>query len=102
MKPCLPLEQALNPGAGIYLSNRGVAFTIPEGHPAHLYMLLAFRGRVCDRLFDTALGKKAAGENGTVFPDLSRWHSDSFRPAFHHLVGLRRPSEDGCPQTRRI
>src|SRR4030043_1648375 len=35
-------EQALNPGAGIYMSNRGVAFTIPEGHPAHKYMLLAF------------------------------------------------------------
>ncbi len=35
-------QQALNPGAGIYLSNRGVAFTIPEGHPAHKYMLLAF------------------------------------------------------------
>ena len=35
-------EQALSPGAGIYMSNRGVAFTIPEGHPAHNYMLLAF------------------------------------------------------------
>ena len=35
-------QQALNPGAGIYMSNRGVAFTIPEGHPAHPYMLLAF------------------------------------------------------------
>ena len=35
-------QEALNPGAGIYLSNRGVAFTIPEGHPTHQYMLLAF------------------------------------------------------------
>jgi general L-amino acid transport system permease protein len=35
-------QEALNPGAGIYMSNRGVAFTIPEGHPAHKYMLLAF------------------------------------------------------------
>jgi general L-amino acid transport system permease protein len=35
-------QQAFNPGAGIYMSNRGVAFTIPEGHPAHKYMLLAF------------------------------------------------------------
>ncbi len=35
-------QQALNPGAGIYMSNRGVAFTIPEWHPAHPYMLLAF------------------------------------------------------------
>jgi general L-amino acid transport system permease protein len=35
-------QEALNPGAGIYLSNRGVAFTIPEGHPAHQFMLLTF------------------------------------------------------------
>jgi general L-amino acid transport system permease protein len=35
-------EQALNPGAGIYLSNRGVAFTILQAHPAHKYILLAF------------------------------------------------------------
>jgi len=35
-------QEALNPGAGIYLSNRGVAFTIPEVHPAHKYMLLTF------------------------------------------------------------
>ncbi len=35
-------RQALHPGAGIFLSNRGVAFTVPEWHPAHPYMLLAF------------------------------------------------------------
>jgi general L-amino acid transport system permease protein len=35
-------RQAICPGAGIYLCNRGVAFTIPEAHPAHLYMLIAF------------------------------------------------------------
>jgi general L-amino acid transport system permease protein len=37
-----PPREALSPGAGIYLSNRGIAFTIPETHPAHLYILLAF------------------------------------------------------------
>jgi general L-amino acid transport system permease protein len=35
-------RQAICPGAGIYLCNRGVAFTIPEAHPAHLYMFVAF------------------------------------------------------------
>ena len=35
-------QEAVSPGAGIFMSNRGVAFTIPEGHPAHQYMLLAF------------------------------------------------------------
>ena len=36
-----PPREALTPGAGIYLSNRGVAFTVPEGHPVHLYILLS-------------------------------------------------------------
>jgi general L-amino acid transport system permease protein len=36
-----PPREAINPGAGIFLSNRGVGFTIPEWHLAHQYMLLA-------------------------------------------------------------
>jgi general L-amino acid transport system permease protein len=35
-------REAICPGAGMYLCNRGVAFTIPVAHPAHKYMLLAF------------------------------------------------------------
>jgi general L-amino acid transport system permease protein len=34
-------RQALCPVNGLYLCNRGVAFTIPETHPAHKYMVLA-------------------------------------------------------------
>jgi general L-amino acid transport system permease protein len=37
-----PPREAISPGAGIFLSNRGIAFTIPEGHPGHLYIFLAF------------------------------------------------------------
>ncbi len=36
-----PPREAVNAGAGIFLSNRGIAFTVPEAHPAHLYMLIA-------------------------------------------------------------
>ena len=35
-------RQALNPFAGVYLCNRGVALPVPAEHPAHFYMLLAF------------------------------------------------------------
>ncbi|MCJ7593379.1 MAG: ABC transporter permease subunit, partial [Desulfobacterales bacterium] len=35
-------RQAICPVEGLYLCNRGVAFAVPEGHPAHKYMLLAF------------------------------------------------------------
>jgi general L-amino acid transport system permease protein len=34
-------RQALSPVNGLFLCNRGLAFTIPEAHPAHKYMLLA-------------------------------------------------------------
>lgn len=37
-----PPREALSPVAGIFMSNRGVALTVPEGHPAHLHMFLAF------------------------------------------------------------
>jgi len=35
-------RQALCPINGLFLCNRGVAFTVPEAHPAHKYMILAF------------------------------------------------------------
>ena len=35
-------RQALNPMKGLFLCNRGVAFAVPEAHPAHKYMVLAF------------------------------------------------------------
>jgi general L-amino acid transport system permease protein len=37
-----PPREAISPGAGIYLCNRGVAFPVPEAHSAHLFMFLAF------------------------------------------------------------
>jgi general L-amino acid transport system permease protein len=36
-----PPRQALNPITGVFLCNRGVVFTVPEAHPAHVYMLAA-------------------------------------------------------------
>ncbi len=35
-------RQALNPMAGLFLCNRGVAFAVPAAHPAYIYMFLAF------------------------------------------------------------
>ena len=35
-------RQALAPFPGVFLCNRGVAFAVPEAHPAHMYMLIAF------------------------------------------------------------
>jgi general L-amino acid transport system permease protein len=35
-------KRALHPVAGIFLSNRGLVFAVPESHPAHKYMAVAF------------------------------------------------------------
>ncbi len=35
-------RQALNPMPGVYLCNRGLLFGVPESHPIHTWMLLAF------------------------------------------------------------
>jgi general L-amino acid transport system permease protein len=35
-------RQALNPFKGVFLCNRGLVFAVPEPHPAHGYMALAF------------------------------------------------------------
>jgi general L-amino acid transport system permease protein len=35
-------RQAINPVGGVFLSNRGLVFGVPESHPAHVYMMFAF------------------------------------------------------------
>jgi general L-amino acid transport system permease protein len=35
-------RQATSPFNGVFLSNRGLVFAVPESHPAHFYMLIAF------------------------------------------------------------
>lgn len=61
-------RQALRPLTGIFLCNRGVAFTVPEGHPAHKYMLLAFL-LGCGMVYILRRWAKKRQENmGRVFP----------------------------------
>jgi len=61
-------EEALSPGAGIYMSNRGVAFTIPEGHPAHNYMLLAFVAACMIVYLIRRWARKRQEKTGQFFP----------------------------------
>ena len=61
-------RQALSPLDGLFLCNRGVAFTIPETHPAHKYMLLAlFAGCVVAYLL-RRWAKKRQEKTGEIFP----------------------------------
>ncbi len=61
-------EQALNPGAGIYLSNRGVVFTTLQGHPAHKYILLAFVVGCVIVYLMRRWARKRQEKTGQIFP----------------------------------
>ncbi len=61
-------EQALNPGAGVYLSNRGVVFTILQGHPAHKYILLAFVVGCVIVYLMRRWARKRQEKTGQIFP----------------------------------
>jgi general L-amino acid transport system permease protein len=75
-----PPSDALCPGAGIYLCNRGVAFTIPEAHPAHLYMFFAFLAGCVGAYFIRRWAKKRQERTGQYFP--------VFRVSLVLLIGL--------------
>ncbi|MDH4266982.1 MAG: amino acid ABC transporter permease [Deltaproteobacteria bacterium] len=61
-------REAICPGAGIYLCNRGVAFTIPAAHPAHKYMLLAFVAGCVIAYLMRRWARKRQEKTGQIFP----------------------------------
>ncbi len=61
-------RQALNPFAGVFLTNRGLVFAVPEFHPAHTYMGVAFlAGCVCV-FFLRRWARRRQAKTGMVFP----------------------------------
>jgi general L-amino acid transport system permease protein len=61
-------RQALNPVAGVFLSNRGFMFPVPESHPAYRYMLLAF-GVACIIVWVLRRwARKRQARTGRIFP----------------------------------
>ncbi len=75
-----PPSEAICPGAGIYLCNRGVAFTVPEAHPAHLHMLMAFVIGCVRVYFMRRWAKNRQERTGQYFP--------VFRVSLAVLIGL--------------
>jgi general L-amino acid transport system permease protein len=63
-----PPREALSPWAGIFLSNRGIAFTVPEAHPAHLSILLAFLGGWAIAYVIRQWARKRQEKTGQLFP----------------------------------
>ncbi len=61
-------RQAINPLNGVFLSNRGLVFAVPESHPAHFYMLIAFLAGCLVVYFLRRWARRRQARTGQPFP----------------------------------
>ncbi len=61
-------RQALNPVAGVFLSNRGMALGVPAPHPAHLWMLAAFAAACIAVWMLARWARRRQEATGRIFP----------------------------------
>jgi general L-amino acid transport system permease protein len=73
-------RQALCPVDGLFLCNRGVAFTVPAAHPAHKYMLVALLVGSVAVYIIRRWAKARQEETGKFFP--------VFRVGLSIIIGL--------------
>jgi general L-amino acid transport system permease protein len=68
----LPMpRQALSLFTGVFLSNRGLVFAVPESHPAHIYMAIAFVAGCLSVYFLRRWARKRQADTGMTFPVFS-------------------------------
>ena len=63
-------KQALNPFAGLFFCNRGVALAVPAAHPAHFYMVMALIVGLVISFGIKRWAKKRKFDTGKDFPVL--------------------------------
>lgn len=73
-------RQALNPVLGVFLSNRGLVFAVPEAHPVHKYMVLALVVACVGIYFLRRWARARQERTGQLFP--------VFRVALSVLIGF--------------
>jgi general L-amino acid transport system permease protein len=73
-------KQALNPFIGVFLSNRGLVFGIPESHPVYKYMAIAVVATCIGVYFLRRWAKARQEQTGQLFP--------VFRVSLAILIGL--------------
>ena len=61
-------REALEPMKGVFISNRGFVFAVPEGHPAYKYMAVAFIAGCVIAWFVRRWAKKRQEKTGQTFP----------------------------------
>lgn len=64
-------RQALNPFAGLFLSNRGMVFAVPEAHPAFRYALIAIIIACILSFILKKWAKQRQDKTGGIFPVFS-------------------------------
>ncbi len=73
-------RQALSPIKGIFMCNRGIAFAVPEAHPAHKYMVLVFLAACVLSYFIRRWARRRQEKTGRLFP--------TFRVSISLIIGL--------------
>ena len=61
-------REALSPLDGVFLSNRGLVFAVPEFHSAHIYMAVAFLAGCIGIVFLRRWARKRQAKTGMAFP----------------------------------
>ena len=89
-------KQALNPVLGVFLSNRGLVFGIPESHPVYKYMALALVVACIGIYSYTSLGQGQTGADRSVIPCFSCLTGYSDRISAVDLGTGRRPHGHEC------
>ena len=64
-------RQALSPINGVFMSNRGLVFAIPEFHPTHTYMAVAFLAGCLVVYFLRRWARERQAKTGEYFPVFS-------------------------------
>ena len=85
-------RQAIEPVKGVFMSNRGLVFAVPEWHPAYKYMASGIYCGLHRRLFCAQMGKKTPGKNRTDFPRVQFLDRDHHRFALCHMAACRSAS----------
>ncbi len=73
-------RQALHPITGVFVSNRGLVFAVPESHPVHTAMGIAFLVACVGVFFLRRWARKRQMKTGRIFP--------VFRVSLAILLGL--------------
>jgi len=66
-----PPREAIEPVKGVFMSNRGLVFAVPESHPAYKYMAAAFIAGCIAVFFVRRWARKRQDKTGQIFPVFS-------------------------------